>query len=224
MRPWTRVEAVRQPQEVGGRLRRAADARELRDLPGLDAQFVEALDDALGDGVVAAARAQRGLAALVIQDLQPDAVDLLGRRRVTVVLIIALLADRFRRSRCARRAAGRRSSGCCAAWRDRPASNSRRISASNCAVAVLVDHVDAVVPADELHQFVGERIRPQPQVAGFDVVLALQLVAALAHRVSRTCRTRRSRSCAFSSSRPPAAGTCLRMTSNLCARRSMLLM
>ena len=55
--------------------------RELGDGVGLDAQFVEALDDALGNGVVAASRAQRGLAALIVQNLQPDAVDLLGRRR-----------------------------------------------------------------------------------------------------------------------------------------------
>ena len=74
-----RVEAVRQPQEVRGGLGRAADSGELRDLIRLDAQIVERLDDALGDGVVAAAGAQRRLTAFIVENFQPEAVDLFGR-------------------------------------------------------------------------------------------------------------------------------------------------
>ncbi len=62
----------------------------------LHAQLVEAFDDALGDGVVSAAGAQRGLAAFVIQDLQPEAVDLFGRRSDGAVLIFPPVG-RFRR-------------------------------------------------------------------------------------------------------------------------------
>ncbi len=75
-----RVEAVRQAQEVGRRLGRAADTGKLGDGPGLHPQLIEALHDALGNGVVSAAGAQRGLAPLIIHNLQPDAVDFLGRR------------------------------------------------------------------------------------------------------------------------------------------------
>ena len=75
------VEAVRLAQEVRRGLRRAADAGDLRDVPRFDAHLPERLDQALGDGVVAAARAQRRLAAVVADDLEPDAVDLLGRGR-----------------------------------------------------------------------------------------------------------------------------------------------
>ena len=49
--------------------------------PGLDAQLVEALDNALGNGIVAASGAERGFAALVTQHLEADAVGLLRRRR-----------------------------------------------------------------------------------------------------------------------------------------------
>ena len=62
------VEAVRAAQEVGRALARAADARQLDDALGLDAHLVEGVDDALGDGVVAAAGAERGLAAAVVDD------------------------------------------------------------------------------------------------------------------------------------------------------------
>src|ERR1035437_1586125 len=75
------IEAVGEPEEVGRRLGRAADAAELGDGPGFDAEFVESFDNAFGNRVVAAPRAQRGLAALIIDNLQPDAVDLFGGGR-----------------------------------------------------------------------------------------------------------------------------------------------
>ena len=60
------VEAVRVAEEVVGRLRRAADARELRDAMRLDVELPARLDDRRADRIVAAARAQRGDLAFVI--------------------------------------------------------------------------------------------------------------------------------------------------------------
>ena len=51
-------------QEVGRALARAADARELKDLLRVHTHLVKRVDDALGDGVVAASGAQRGLCLL----------------------------------------------------------------------------------------------------------------------------------------------------------------
>src|SRR5713101_2113766 len=72
---------MRHAQKVGGRLGRTADTGELGHFPGLDAELIEALDNALGNGIVAASGAQRGLAALVTQDFEADAVGLLRRSR-----------------------------------------------------------------------------------------------------------------------------------------------
>ncbi len=93
MRPWTPFEAVREPQEIGRRLRGAANTRELRDRIRIDAQVVEGFHDALRDGVVAATGAQRSLAAPILQNLQPDVIDLLGRRVHCRAHLFALLTD-----------------------------------------------------------------------------------------------------------------------------------
>ncbi len=53
------VEAVRCAQEIGGSLGRAADARELGDPMRLQVQLEAGLDDRAGDGIVAAAGAER---------------------------------------------------------------------------------------------------------------------------------------------------------------------
>jgi hypothetical protein len=45
---------------------------------GIDAEVEARLDDALGDRVVPAARAQRRLAAAVLRQLEPDAVQFLA--------------------------------------------------------------------------------------------------------------------------------------------------
>ena len=74
------VEAVRAVQEVGRALARAADARELDDLRRVDAELEERVDDALGDGVVAAPGAERRLAAAIGDRLEADAIDLLAGR------------------------------------------------------------------------------------------------------------------------------------------------
>ena len=68
------VEAVRVAQEIGRRLRRAADARELRHTVRLDRQLPERLDDGGRDRVVAAAGAERGDGAFVVAPGQPDRV------------------------------------------------------------------------------------------------------------------------------------------------------
>ena len=54
---------------------------------GCDAHLVEGVDDALGDGVVAAAGAERGLAAAVVEHGQADAVGLRLGCGVAVVAI-----------------------------------------------------------------------------------------------------------------------------------------
>ena len=54
---------------------------------GLDAHLVERVDDALGDGVVPAAGAQRRLAAAIGGELEADAVGLLAAARVTASMI-----------------------------------------------------------------------------------------------------------------------------------------
>src|SRR6185503_6853432 len=68
------VEAVRAAQEVRGALAGAADARELDHLLGIDAHLVERVDDALRDRVMAAAGAQRRLAALVDLRFETDTI------------------------------------------------------------------------------------------------------------------------------------------------------
>src|SRR5204862_6863704 len=59
------------------------EARQLDDVARVDAQLEERVDDALGDGVMAAAGAQRGHAAAIGRHLEPDTVLLLAgvRRR-----------------------------------------------------------------------------------------------------------------------------------------------
>ena len=52
------IEAERAVHEVSRALGGAADAAHLHDALGLDAHFEHGIDDALGDGVVAAAGAQ----------------------------------------------------------------------------------------------------------------------------------------------------------------------
>src|SRR5207247_7487733 len=69
------VEAVRRLDEVGGGLRRAADARHLRQQVWLDTELVERLDHVVGDRVVPTPRAQRGRGALVGIARKPDVVD-----------------------------------------------------------------------------------------------------------------------------------------------------
>ncbi len=64
--PVHRVEAVRVAEEIGRRLRRAADAGDLRDPMRLDRQLEARLDDRRGDRIVAAAGAQRRHRAFVV--------------------------------------------------------------------------------------------------------------------------------------------------------------
>ena len=75
-----RIEAVRAAHEVRRALGGAADAAELDHALRLDAHFVHGVDDALGNGVVAATRAERGLASAVIDNGEADAVGLRRRR------------------------------------------------------------------------------------------------------------------------------------------------
>ena len=69
-----RIEAVRAADEIGRGLRGAAYARELHQVAGLDGIRPAGLDDGGGDRIVPAARAQRGIGALVLAPRQPERV------------------------------------------------------------------------------------------------------------------------------------------------------
>ena len=75
MRPCTLLKRVRAAHEVGRALGRAADAAHLHHALGLHAHLEHGVDDALGDGVVAAAGAERRLAAAVFDDRKADVID-----------------------------------------------------------------------------------------------------------------------------------------------------
>ena len=68
------VEGVRAAHEVGRALGRAADAAHLHHALRLHAHLEHGVDDALGDGVVAAAGAERRLAAAVVNDRKADVI------------------------------------------------------------------------------------------------------------------------------------------------------
>jgi hypothetical protein len=72
------VEAVRVAEEVVGRLRRAADARELGDAVRLDVELPAGLHQRGRDRVVAAAGAQRADLAFVVAPREAECV---GRQR-----------------------------------------------------------------------------------------------------------------------------------------------
>src|SRR5215216_2152738 len=122
-----RVEAVRLVEEVRRALARATDARQLDHVRRLDPEIEERIDDALGDGIVAATRAQRGLGAAIGRWFQPDDVDLachgfsragLKTRPYTARCpTTCLLVSAARWSAIDRRSAARSSAECCAAWR-----------------------------------------------------------------------------------------------------------
>src|SRR4029450_13888915 len=78
------VEAVRPAQKVRRTLARATDARELDDLPGVDAHLEKGIDDSLGNRVVAAAGAESGLPALVGLGFQSDSIHLQSRHEFSV--------------------------------------------------------------------------------------------------------------------------------------------
>ena len=130
------VEAVRLAQEVGRRLRRAADARELRHPVRRNRQLPERLDDRRGDRVVPAAGAERRDRALRSRaasgrsrsSAAPDGGPWAWRCRSCRFLQLGLDA---RRSRGARSSGSRRSSAPTRA--SRPARRSR--ASAGCAAA-----------------------------------------------------------------------------------------
>src|SRR5262249_41279018 len=78
--PMDGVEPVRGAEEICRAFAGAADPRELDDLLAVDAHLEERVDDALRDRVVATARAERRLAALVRDVLEPDSIQFTGHR------------------------------------------------------------------------------------------------------------------------------------------------
>ena len=69
------IEAMGALDEVGGGLGRAADARHLGQEGGSDTQFIESFLEMIGDGVVAAASAERGGGTLIGVARETDAVE-----------------------------------------------------------------------------------------------------------------------------------------------------
>src|SRR5208283_3903381 len=69
----------RAAHEIGGALRRAANAAHLHHPFRLDAHLEHGVDDALRDGVVPASGAQRGFAATILHDRQTNMIQLRAR-------------------------------------------------------------------------------------------------------------------------------------------------
>src|SRR6202521_3949576 len=69
-----RTAAVRTAHEICGARRGAADTAHLGDALGLDPHLIHRFEDSLRDCIVAAARAESGLAALVVENRKSDAV------------------------------------------------------------------------------------------------------------------------------------------------------
>ena len=197
------VDAVEAPgavQEIGRRLRRAADPRELRDLVGLDPHLVERVDDLLRDDVVAAAEAQRGLAALVAGLRQADVVRLRGgrsgRRRIRGRAHAS--SPPFCASEPPARDAGaslRTPSITVVASRGRPLywrTDTKRVASSGCSsrrivselpVAVLLDDVDALVAPHPVDGLGVEGQRAEPAVVERHAERRGELVAGLRRAV-----------------------------------------
>ena len=166
------VEAEGARHEVGRRFGGAADAAHLHHALGLDAHLVEGFEDALGDGVVSAAGAERCLAAAVVEDLEADAIGLVGLGVTGVVAMITclLLLGRRWREVTVRASMGRPLK--CST--ERSLVSLRRIEvdlqqAQQLRVAILLDHVNALVPGDEVLHFLGERIGADAQIVGRDL-------------------------------------------------------
>src|ERR1700686_2806547 len=68
------VEAMGAVHKIGRGLGRAAEAGELGGVFPLHSPFIHGVNDALGNGVRAAARAQRGLAPGIVENAEPDMV------------------------------------------------------------------------------------------------------------------------------------------------------
>ncbi len=169
-----RVEAVRAVHEVRGTLRRAADAAHLDDTFGRDAHVVHGFDDALGNGVVATTSAERGFAALIVEDAEADAVGLrsgagVGSAVGVVAILLALHAGQFvgDRARIERQAV---EMGDAAQARDQFRLQVELEQAEHLRVAVLLDDVDALVLRDEVVNLTRERIGAQAQIIGLDAV------------------------------------------------------
>src|SRR5215831_8261197 len=69
------VEPVRRAEEVRRALARTADPRQLDDALRIDAHLEKRVDDALGNRVVPASGAERGLATLVGDVLEADSIE-----------------------------------------------------------------------------------------------------------------------------------------------------
>src|SRR5579864_810255 len=68
------IECVGAIQKVGRTLRGATDAAQFRYTLGLDSHFKQGIDDPLGNGIVAATRTQRALAASVVEHRKSQAI------------------------------------------------------------------------------------------------------------------------------------------------------
>ena len=189
-----RVEAVRAAHEICRAFGRASNAAGLDHALRLDAHFVHGVDDALGDCVVAAAGAQRGLAAAVVENGQANAVGLRcgrgcgsagGGRHLFALHGHEFVGDR---ARVERQAVNVRD-----AARARVTSSglmSSLSSAEHLGIAVLLDHINPLVLFHEFVHFARKRIGFQAKIIGFDVVFLRVTGRGLRQSPSGTCHTR----------------------------------
>ena len=182
------VEAVRAAHEVGRALRRAADAADLHHALRLNAHLVHGVDDALGDGVVAAAGAQRRLAAAIVKTVSPMRLvfgrSACSRGRHLDALLVTNSSVMVRAS-----------IGSPLKWA-MLRSFAHRVGqiefqqAQHLRVAVLLDHVYAFVRGDEIVDFAGKRIGAKAKIVRLDLVFLSQSDRGSRSRPNPRCRRR----------------------------------
>ena len=91
MRPCTELKLCERLMKYAGLFDEQPMPRHLHHALGLHAHLVHGVDDALGDGVVAAAGAERGLAAAIVEHCKPDAIGLWGRSAAVAVCVAIYL-------------------------------------------------------------------------------------------------------------------------------------
>src|SRR3984957_7482468 len=184
-----RIETVRTVHEVRGAFGRAPNPAQFGDALRLDAHVVHGFDNALGDCIVAATGAQRGLPAFVIDDAEADAVDFRFRsfwfcsprsRHLLALHGAEFVGDGARIERqSVEMADAAQTRG--HFWFEVELEQTQHLC-----VAILLDDVDAIVLFDEFMNLAGKRISTEPEVIGFNRVLVAELVAAFRYAPMRS--------------------------------------
>ena len=171
--------------KYAGRLGGAADAAHLHHALGLDAHLIEGFGDALRDGVVPATRAERGLAAAIVQDLESDAIGLdwlgcnwCGRHDYLQAPSCSAIAEVI----------GAGVDGQPVEVQDRTQLRHHgRIEIDlqkieHLRVAVLLHHVNPVMAGHKVVHLLRKGIGANAQIVGRNLAFAREFVAALDHR------------------------------------------